>query len=75
LLGQEPLLAVLWIYLLGFFAIGLVESNLLGVEIRMLFLIFSACFSGLLREQRVRLLSGEKLHRYAPPAIADPRPI
>lgn len=46
----EPRLAGLWVFLIGFFAVGMVESNLLGVESRMVFLIFYACFYGLVRE-------------------------
>jgi O-antigen ligase len=47
---HEPLLAAYWIALLGFFLIGMVESTLLEIESRMLFLLVAACFSGLARE-------------------------
>lgn len=52
LFRQEPLLGALWTGMVGYLAIGLVESNLLGIESRMIFLLFIACFSGLWREVR-----------------------
>jgi hypothetical protein len=50
LLRREPLLAGLWTALLGIFIIGLVESNLMGIENRMIFLLTVALFTGLERE-------------------------
>jgi O-antigen ligase len=50
LFRREPRLAGLWVYLLGFAIVGIVESNLQGIESRALFLSFYACFSGLRRE-------------------------
>jgi hypothetical protein len=47
---SEPVLATLWLGLLGYFAIGLVESNLMGVENRAIFMTLVACFAGLARE-------------------------
>jgi len=47
---SEPVLAALWFGLLGHFAIGLVESNLMGIENRAIFMILLACFAGLARE-------------------------
>jgi hypothetical protein len=49
-LKQNQLLGALWIGLIGFFIIGLVESNLGGIEMRTIFLITAACFTGLYRE-------------------------
>lgn len=48
--AYEPRLAGLWIAMLGFFGIGLVESNIQGIESRTLFLLLFAFFSGLTRE-------------------------
>lgn len=42
----------LWIALLGFFVVGLVESNLLGIEERMIFFSVLACYLGLRRESQ-----------------------
>jgi len=50
ILRHEPILAGLWIALLGFFVIGLVESNWMGIENRMIFLLTAALFTGLERE-------------------------
>jgi O-antigen ligase len=50
LMDNEPLLAASWVALLGFFAIGFVESNLQGVEIRTMFFTYLICFTGLLKE-------------------------
>lgn len=47
---HEPLLAALRVGLTGYFLVSLVESNLTGIENRMLFLIVLACFIGLRRE-------------------------
>jgi hypothetical protein len=47
---SEPVLATLWLGLLGYFAIGLVESNLMGIENRAIFMTLVACFAGLARE-------------------------
>ena len=47
---SEPLLAALWLGLLGYFAIGLAESNLMGIESRAIFMTLVACFAGLARE-------------------------
>jgi len=51
-LRAEPALAALWIALLSYFATGLVESSLLGIESRAIFANLSACFCGLAREMR-----------------------
>jgi O-antigen ligase len=50
LMQREPLLGALWITLLGYFLIGMVESNLMGIESRMIFLWVLAFFLGLGRE-------------------------
>lgn len=50
IIAHETLLRALWLGLLGYFAIGLVESNLMGMESRMLFSLVAACFVGLRRE-------------------------
>jgi O-antigen ligase len=47
---QNPILGAAWAGLMGFFVIGLVESNLGGIELRSIFLILVASFTGLLRE-------------------------
>lgn len=52
LLNQEPILAALWIALLGYFAIGTVESILSSIETRTIFLWVLACFLGLVREMQ-----------------------
>ncbi|MDQ4076228.1 MAG: hypothetical protein M3220_08275 [Chloroflexota bacterium] len=49
-LADEPLLDGLWVALLSYFVIGLVESNLLSVEPRMLFFLTASCYIGLMRE-------------------------
>jgi O-antigen ligase len=54
---REPLLAAYWLALLGFFLIGMVESTLLDIESRMLFLLVAACFSGLAREIKATSVS------------------
>lgn len=46
----NPVLAALWFAIIGYFAIGLVESNLMGIENRMIFMTLAACFTGLARE-------------------------
>jgi len=53
-------LAALWMGLISFFIVGLVESNLMGIEARMIFLIYWACFLGLWRE-----VAGESKWRIA----------
>jgi O-antigen ligase len=50
--AQEPRLAGLWLFLLGFLLISSVESTLQGIEMRAILLNFFACYSGLLRETR-----------------------
>lgn len=50
LMRANPVLAALWFAVMGYFAIGLVESNLMGIENRMIFMTLSACFAGLARE-------------------------
>lgn len=47
---QEPFLAGLWIWLLSFFGIGLLESTLGGIDMRILFIIGLVSFTGLLRQ-------------------------
>jgi len=47
---SEPILAALWLGLLGYFAIGMVESNLMGIESRAIFMTLLAYFTGLTRE-------------------------
>jgi len=49
---QEPLLSALWTGLVGYFVVGLVESNLMGIQTRMIVLTVAACFVGLWRELR-----------------------
>lgn len=51
-LNTEPILAGLWIALLSYFVIGLVESTLSTIEMRTIFLWIIACFIGLSREIR-----------------------
>jgi O-antigen ligase len=77
LMAREPLLAALWVALLGYFAVGLVESNLLDIEGRMIFFLVVACFGGLVREVRaetypVVVREGQE---HAGAAIAHPRPV
>lgn len=55
---EHPILRALWVSLLGFFVTGLVESSLIGIETRMIFLLLVACFIGLRRELTVDLRSG-----------------
>lgn len=50
LMKANPILAALWFAVMGYFAIGLVESNLMGIESRMIFMTLAACFTGLARE-------------------------
>ncbi len=47
---NEPLLSAIWLALLGYLCVGFVESNLMGVETRMLFALLAACFVGLSHE-------------------------
>jgi O-antigen/teichoic acid export membrane protein/transcriptional regulator with XRE-family HTH domain len=49
---REPVLAGLWFALIGFLLVGLVESNLQEIEMRMLFLLVVGCYIGLSRELR-----------------------
>jgi transcriptional regulator with XRE-family HTH domain len=49
---REPVLAGLWFALIGFLLVGLVESNLQEIELRMLFLLVIGCYIGLSRELR-----------------------
>ena len=56
----EPLLAAMWIGLLGYLVVGLVESNLMGIELRMIFMIAAACLAGLAREMAAEIQSREK---------------
>jgi O-antigen ligase len=51
----EPLLAAMWIGLLGYLVVGLVESNLIGVELRMIFMTATACWTGLAREIKEKI--------------------
>lgn len=51
-LRQYPVLRAVWIALLAFFITGFVESALIGIETRMIFLSVVACFIGLRREVR-----------------------
>jgi hypothetical protein len=50
MLHAQPILAALWIALLGYFLIGLVESTMLSIELRTIFFWVAACFIGLHRE-------------------------
>ncbi len=77
-MAQEPILAGLWIALLGYFVIGLVESELFGIESRMIFLVGLACFIGLNRELRMKasmpaVNKEERQHAIMP--VAHPRPV
>ena len=47
---DQALLAGTWVGLLGYFVIGLVESNLMSVESRLTFMTVAACFAGLASE-------------------------
>jgi hypothetical protein len=73
--AYEPRLAGIWIALLGFFGIGLVESNVLGIENRTLLLLMIAFFSGLAREVHAELRNEqpvkERIHVGTP--LARPR--
>jgi O-antigen ligase len=77
LMAREPMLAALWIALLSYFGIGLVESNLLGIESRMIFLFSMACLVGLSRELSVEIRARAVMEseRHAGAAVARPRPI
>lgn len=77
-LAREPLLAALWIALLGYFAIGLVESELYGIESRMIFLVGLACFIGLNRElqREASLQAADKEgYQHASAPVAHPRAV
>jgi O-antigen ligase len=78
LMTREPMLAALWIALLSYFLIGLVESNLFGIENRMIFLACLACFVGLYRELRTEVSIHEIIkedRQYAGAPVAHPRPV
>jgi O-antigen ligase len=77
LFAREPVLAALWIALLGYFAIGLVETNLLDIENRTIFFLAVACFAGLVRELRAETPSAvtREGQAYAGTAIAYSRPL
>ncbi|MBC8512600.1 MAG: O-antigen ligase family protein [Dehalococcoidia bacterium] len=49
---REPLLLALWMALLNTFILGLAEAAFICIELRMIFLIVAACFTGLSREIR-----------------------
>ena len=61
----------------GDFAIGLVETNLLDIENRMIFFLAVACFTGLVRELRAETPSAVTRagQAYAGTAIAYSRPL
>lgn len=69
LLHKEPILAALWIAILGFFVIGLVESTLSSIETRSIFLWILACFLGLARELKY---AAEPMTVYNPYMIHAP---
>jgi len=46
----EPILAGLWLTLMGYFGVGMTESNLMGIEARQNFLMVAVMFIGLQRE-------------------------
>lgn len=48
----EPLLGGIWAALFGFMLVGLVESNLQEIELRMLYFFLIACYVGLSRQVR-----------------------
>ena len=77
LMARESLLAALWVALLGSFAVGLVESNLLEIEGRMIFFLVVACFCGLAREVRAETypFGARGGQEHAGAAIAHPRPV
>ncbi len=56
----NPILAALWFAVMGYFAIGLVESNLMGIESRMIFMTLAACFTGLAREVNTKCVHQTK---------------
>jgi O-antigen ligase len=74
LFAREPRLIALWTAQIGFFVIGLVESNLQGVEGRMLFLIVYACFNGLLREVWAEMAPAPAKDRPGYGSATAPRP-
>jgi hypothetical protein len=61
-LKRNPILRALWISLLGFFITGFVESSLIGIETRMIFLMLVACFIGLRRDLFTDLKSLSRIH-------------
>jgi hypothetical protein len=77
LMVREPLLAGLWVALVGYFVVGLVESSLFGIESRMIFMLVVACFAGLMREVRRESLVvvTEEEQCYVSSALADPRSV
>ncbi len=50
IMTSQSRLAGAWIAVLGYFVIGVAESNLMGIEARMIFMTVAACFVGLARE-------------------------
>jgi hypothetical protein len=57
-LKRNPVLRAVWISLIGFFVIGVVESSLLSIDTRMIFLLLVACFIGLRRDLTTELQPG-----------------
>ena len=53
---SKPFLPTLWVALIGFLAIGFVESNLYGVELRTIFVIVLALFAGYYGEFKGELI-------------------
>ena len=49
---RDRILQAAWIAALSFFAVGMAESVLLGIELRMIVLTFLACYLGLRQELR-----------------------
>jgi O-antigen ligase len=49
-LRESPIAMALWLAILIFFFLGLVETSLIGIETRMMFLLLLATFYGLRRE-------------------------
>lgn len=68
----EPMLATLWIALLGYFAIGLVESTLTTIEMRSIFFWIMACFLGLVRELKNEQMIFFTLYPYTEQSLATP---
>jgi hypothetical protein len=70
-----PEVAALWIALIGYFAIGFVESNMMGIENRMIFFTISACFVGLAREVAGKIPIKIEKDFHVQETIAGPRPV